>query len=99
MYADAKRGRTLIEEGRGVVFEERDFALLASRRARQSIDALREGRRLPEGLLSGDRGVIPLTIPFEVEGRRERLVYLSQGGDLAADEGLPTGFTAAVSPA
>ena len=99
MYADAKRGRTLIEESREavVVLDESDVVLLASRRARQSIDDLREGRRLPEGLLSGDRGVIPLTIPFEVEGRRERLVYLSQVGDLAAYEELRTGFTAAVS--
>ena len=89
----------LIEESREavVVLDESDVVLLASRRARQSMNDLQEGRRLPDGLLSGDRGVIPLIIPYEVEGRRERLVYLSQVGDLAAYEELRTGFTAVVS--
>ena len=71
--------------------------LLASRRARQSIDGIREGEPLPDGLLSGDRGIVPLIVPYEVGGRRERLVYLSQVGDMTAYEELRTGFTAAVS--
>ena len=41
--------------------------------------------------------VIPLVVPYEVAGRRERLVYLSREGDLAAYEELRAGFTAAVS--
>ena len=99
MEADAKRGRTLIEESREavVVLDDDDRVLLASRRARQSIDDLREGEPLPAGYLSGDRGVIPLIIPYEVDGRRERLVYLSQVGDMTAYEELRAGFTAAVS--
>ena len=48
-------------------------------------------------LLNGERGAIPLVVPYEVGGRRERLVYLSREGDLAAYEELRAGFTAAVS--
>jgi signal transduction histidine kinase len=36
-------------------------------------------------------------VPYDVDGRRERLVYLSRSGDLTAYEELRTGFTAAVS--
>ena len=99
MDADARRGRTLIEESREavVVLDDADTVLLASRRARQSIDGIRENERLPEGMLSGERGIVPLIVPYEVGGRRERLVYLSQVGDMTAYEELRTGFTAAVS--
>ena len=46
----------------------------------------------------GSLGVIPFVVPYEVEGRRERLVYLSRElGDLTAYEELRSGFTAAVS--
>jgi two-component system phosphate regulon sensor histidine kinase PhoR len=96
---DAIRGRTLVEESREaiVVVDDSDRVLLASRRARQAIDGLREGELLPPDLLTGERGVIPLVVPYEVAGRRERLVYLSREGDLAAYEELRSGFTAAVS--
>jgi signal transduction histidine kinase len=99
MDADATRGRVLLEESREavVVLDETDRVIGASRRARQSIDGLREGERIPDGLLSGDAGIIPLVVPFDVGGRRERLVYLSRTGDLTAYEELRTGFTAAVS--
>lgn len=99
MDGDAKRGRTLVEESREavVVLDADDRVLLASRRARQAIDGLREGERIPDGLLSGEAGIVPLIVPFETGGRRERLVYLSQVGDTTAYEELRTGFTAAVS--
>src|SRR5689334_14774814 len=99
MDADAVRGRTLVEESREavVVLDERDVVLLASRRARQSIEDLAEGRELPAGVLSGEQGLVPLVVPYEVGGRRERLVYLSREGDLTAYEELRSGFTAAVS--
>ena len=99
MDTDAKRGRLLIEESREsvVVLDESDRVIGASRRARQSIDGLREGEAIPDGLLSGDAGIVPLVVPYDVDGRRERLVYLSRGGDLTAYEELRTGFTAAVS--
>jgi signal transduction histidine kinase len=97
--ADARRARTLIEESREavVVLDDRDIVLAASRRARQSLDEVYEGRPLPAGLLSGDLGIIPLVVPYEVDGHVERLVYLSRAGDLTAYEELRTGFTAAVS--
>ena len=99
MDADAKRGRVLLEESREsvVVLDEADRVIGASRRARQSIDGLREGAPIPEGLLSGEAGIVPLVVPYDIDGRRERLVYLSRGGDLTAYEELRTGFTAAVS--
>ena len=97
--ADATRGRVLVEESREaiVVLDDSDRVLHASRRARQAVDGLREGEPLPADLLTGERGVIPLVVPYEVNGRRERLVYLSREGDLAAYEELRAGFTAAVS--
>jgi signal transduction histidine kinase len=99
MDADAVRGRALVEESREavVVLDEADRVLVASRRARQSIDGIREGESLPADLLNGDRGVIPYVVPYDADGRRERLVYLSRAGDLAAYEELRSGFTAAVS--
>ena len=45
MDADAHRGRTLVEESREavVILDDSDVVLLASRRARQSIDGINEG--------------------------------------------------------
>jgi signal transduction histidine kinase len=99
MDADAARGRALVEESREaiVVLDDEDRVLLASRRARQAVDGIREGQRVPPTLLSGGLGVIPFVVPYEVDGRRERLVYLSREGDLTAYEELRSGFTAAVS--
>jgi signal transduction histidine kinase len=96
---DAIRGRTLVEESREavVVLDEADRVVAASRRARQAIEGVEEGQPLPPELLTGERGVIPFVVPYEVDGRRERLVYLSREGDLAAYEELRAGFTAAVS--
>ncbi len=99
MDAESIRGRTVVEESREavVVLDDEDRVLLASRRARQSMEGIREGDVLPVDLMSGGRGVIPFVVPYEVDGRRERLVYLSREGDLAAYEELRSGFTAAVS--
>ncbi len=99
MEADAYRGRTLVEESREavIVLDEADVVLLASRRARQSLEGIIEGERVPDGLLSGDLGIVPLIVAYDVNGRSERIVYLSEVGDMAAYEELRTGFTAAVS--
>jgi two-component system, OmpR family, phosphate regulon sensor histidine kinase PhoR len=99
MDADGTRARALVEESREavVVLDADDRVLLASRRARQGIDGIRDGEVLPPDLLTGERGLIPLVVPYEVAGRPERLVYLSRAGDLAAYEELRSGFTAAVS--
>jgi signal transduction histidine kinase len=99
MDAEAARARALVEESREavVVLDSDDRVLLASRRARQAFEGIREGDRVPPALLSGGVGVIPFVVPYEVDGRRERLVYLSREGDLTAYEELRSGFTAAVS--
>jgi two-component system phosphate regulon sensor histidine kinase PhoR len=99
MDADALRGRILVEESREavVVLNAEGRVLAASRRARQSIDGVREGARMPDTLLAGEGGRIPLVVPYVVGGREERLVYLSEVGDLTAYEELRSGFTAAVS--
>jgi two-component system, OmpR family, phosphate regulon sensor histidine kinase PhoR len=99
MEPDAQRGRILVEESREavVVLDERGLVLAASRRARQSIDGVREGVELPAGLLTGESGRVPLVFPYVVAGRPERLVYFNESGDLAAYEELRSGFTAAVS--
>ena len=96
---DARRGRTLVEESREavVVLDEDGVVVAASRRARQSLEGVREGAPIPDRLLSGESGHLPLVVPYVVDGRHERLVYLSEAGDLTAYEELRSGFTAAVS--
>jgi two-component system phosphate regulon sensor histidine kinase PhoR len=99
MDADATRGRIIVEESREavVVLDDTGRVVAASRRARQSIEGVREGIRMPERLLNGETGHVPLVVPYTVNGRQERLVYLSEAGDLTAYEELRSGFTAAVS--
>jgi len=92
---DTVRGQVLLEESREavVVLDEDGIVVGASRRARQSL-GVREGEELNSDLLHGERALV---VPYSVAGRAERLVYLSQTGDLAAYEELRSGFTAAVS--
>ena len=92
---DAVRGQVLLEESREAVavLDAAGRVLVASRRARQAL-GVREGDELNTELLQSDRALI---VPYRVEGRQERLVYLSEAGDLAAYEELRSGFTAAVS--
>jgi two-component system, OmpR family, phosphate regulon sensor histidine kinase PhoR len=95
MDPDGVRGQVLLEESREavVVLDQDNVVLVASRRARQSL-GLHEGDELGPELLNGERSLI---VPYRIKGREERLVYLSQAGDLAAYEELRSGFTAAVS--
>ena len=92
---DAVRGQVLLEESREavVVLDPNGVVVAAGRRARQSL-GVREGEQLTPELLESER---TLVVPYEVGGRTERLVYLSEAGDLAAYEELRSGFTAAVS--
>ena len=68
---DAERGRVLLEESREpvVVLDEHDRVVAASRRAREAVEGLEEGRPLPPGALDAN-GRPPLSIPYEVGGRR-----------------------------
>ena len=95
----AERAGVLIEESREivVVLDDQRRVLAASRRARQALEGLREGATLPDGVLRSRDGRAPLEIPYEIDGRRETLLYVSGPGDLAAYEELRAGFTAAVS--
>ncbi|MDQ3874277.1 MAG: HAMP domain-containing histidine kinase [Actinomycetota bacterium] len=88
----------LIEESREIVLavDDRDIVVAASRRARHSLPGVVEGEPLPTEVLAAHPGTA-LTVTYEVDGRRERLVYLSEPGDLAAYEELRAGFTASVS--
>jgi two-component system phosphate regulon sensor histidine kinase PhoR len=86
----------VVEESREivVVLDDEERVIGASRRARQSLEGLEEGKPLPERLVGPEH--LPVRVPYEVDGRRETLVYLSAPG-LAAYEELRAGFTAAVS--
>jgi signal transduction histidine kinase len=92
---EARRGRALVEESREivVVLDEAGRVVVASRRARELMTGLREGAPVPEALAAA----APLAIPYEVDGRRETILYGRGTGDLAAYEELRAGFTAAVS--
>jgi two-component system phosphate regulon sensor histidine kinase PhoR len=92
---EARRGRALVEESREivVVLDSAERVVVASRRARELMPGLEEGATVPDAFLA----TAPLTIPYEVEGRRETIVYGRAAGDLAAYEELRAGFTAAVS--
>jgi two-component system phosphate regulon sensor histidine kinase PhoR len=89
----ALRGRILVEESREplVVLDDERRVVAASRRARESVEGLVEGAPVPS------LGQSPLEIPYEIDGRRETLVYLTRTGGDAAYEELRVGFTAAVS--
>ena len=65
--------------------------IAASRRAREALPELVIGRLLPDSTL---RAVV---VPYEANGARETLVYLSEPEDNAAYDELRSGFTAAVS--
>jgi signal transduction histidine kinase len=92
---DTERGRLLLEESRElvVVLDEEDRVVAASRRAREAIEGLTEGLPAPAGLTDADDVFV---VPYELGGRRERLVYVGRGDSHAYEE-LRAGFTAAVS--
>ena len=90
---DAARGRAAIEESREIVvaLDREGRVIAASRRAREALPELVIGRLLPDSTL---RAVV---VPYEANGARETLVYLSEPEDNAAYDELRSGFTAAVS--
>jgi two-component system, OmpR family, phosphate regulon sensor histidine kinase PhoR len=99
LRVQAERARLLVEESREMllVLDADNRVIAASRRAREGLDGIAEGRPAPSELLEGDGRHEPLLVPYRVDGRQEALLYLSQPGELAAYEELRAGFTAAVS--
>ncbi len=100
LAVEAARGRFLVEESPEIVLvlDEADMVIAASRRARELLGEVREGEPVPPELLGEDAERVPVVVSYEVDGRHERLVYLSsRSGELAAYEELRAGFTAAVS--
>jgi signal transduction histidine kinase len=95
----AERGRMLVEESREIVLvlDEGRSVVAASRRAREALDDIEVGMPLPEGLLRPDSPRVPFSVSYEVDGREETMLYLTEPGELAAYEELRAGFTAAVS--
>jgi two-component system phosphate regulon sensor histidine kinase PhoR len=95
---EAERGRRLLEESEEIVLvlDEEDRLVAASRRARETIDGLQAGKRVPAELLEPEPWR-PRRVAVDLDGRRESLVYLHRLDQLAAYEELRAGFTAAVS--
>jgi signal transduction histidine kinase len=96
---DAARARLLIEESRELVLvldAERNL-LASSRRAREVFPQLAAGAPVPDDALAGDATWTPIFVPYELEGRREELVYLADSGGRSSYEELRASFTAAVS--
>ena len=95
---EAERGRRLLEESSEIVLvlDDEERVIVASRRARETLDGLVIGEPVPAELLQPEPWR-PRRAPVEVDGRRESLVWLREPGDLAAYEELRAGFTAAVS--
>jgi signal transduction histidine kinase len=95
----AERARMLVEESREMllVLDAENRVIAASRRAREGLEGVAEGRPAPRELLEGDGRHEPLLVPYAVDGREEALLYVSPPGELAAYEELRAGFTAAVS--
>ena len=95
----AERGRQLVEESREIVIvldHERRSSLRAAEPARRS-EEIEEGSSLPDELLRPETRRVPFSVSYEVDGREETLLYLTEPGELAAYEELRAGFTAAVS--
>ena len=95
---EAERGRKLLEESPELVLllDDRSRLIAASRRARETLAGLVPGEPVPEELLQPEPWR-PHSVPIELDGRRELLLYLRQPGEVAAYEELRAGFTAAVS--
>jgi two-component system, OmpR family, phosphate regulon sensor histidine kinase PhoR len=99
LWIAAERGRQLVEESREIVLvlDHERRVVAASRRAREALGEIAEGNSLPEELLRPETRRVPFSVSYEVDGREETLLYLTEPGELAAYEELRAGFTAAVS--
>jgi signal transduction histidine kinase len=99
LRVEAERARKLVEESREMmlVLDSENRVIAASRRAREGLDGIAEGRPVPDEVLEGPGRHEPVRVPYEVDGGSETILYLSPPGELAAYEELRAGFTASVS--
>ena len=99
LLLDAERGRKLVEESREIVIvlDADGRVVVASRRARETLEGVEEGVPLPDEILLADSRRVASRVTYDVAGRQETLLYLTEPGELAAYEELRAGFTAAVS--
>jgi signal transduction histidine kinase len=99
LRVEAERARKLVDESREMmlVLDSENRVIAASRRAREGLDGIAEGRPVPDELLEGKSRHEPVRVPYEVDGVSETILYLSPPGELAAYEELRSGFTASVS--
>src|ERR671930_233169 len=88
MAVEAARGRFLVEESREIVLvlDDERRLITASRRARELFPELRPGAPVPEELLTETAEKRPVVVPYELDGRREELVYLAESVSAAYDE-------------
>ncbi len=95
---EAARARILTEESGEilVVLDESERVVLASRRARETVEGLEVGELVPEELMRPRQGPPPVLTPYELNGHREVLLRLPEP-DLSSYEELRSGFTAVVS--
>jgi two-component system phosphate regulon sensor histidine kinase PhoR len=95
LQLEAERGRLLVEESREiiVVLDQEQRVVAASRRARELFEDIEEGAPAPAEVHRGSE----VAVSYEVDGRRETLLYLRDAGDMGAYEELRAGFTASVS--
>ena len=82
---EAERGHRLVEESRELVLvlDDRDRVVAASRRAREALAGVVENAVVTDEMLGTGSSRVPFRAPYEVDGRRETLVYLGDPGDLA----------------
>ena len=71
---DVTRARALIEESREfvLVMDDQDRVVAASRRAREALEGLVEGARVSDEMLRSGSTRVPVRVPYEIDGRRER---------------------------
>ena len=80
-----------------LVLDAEDRVIAASRRAREGLDGIDQGRPVPAELLEGGGRHEPLRVSYEVDGQARDDPLPEPPGELAAYEELRAGFTASVS--
>src|SRR4029453_18272266 len=96
LRVEAARAGALVEQSPEllVVLDAGDRVVAASRRARD-LDGIAKGRRVPAAVLGGDGFRKPVRVTYDVNGRRETILYLDPPGEPAGYQELRAGLPAA----